>query len=87
MAGLLCAWVLSACGGPRMQTYFVKSGITPEEHRRNDYECRRDAAMVVTDYYAYVSQSRIAADPDMYARCLEARGYQRERRPPPSPTP
>jgi hypothetical protein len=53
---------------------YDKPGLTYEEWRRDDAECRRAAA----------GGAGREMDREAYARCMRARGYQiREDRPPP----
>jgi hypothetical protein len=80
---LLLVLAVSACARvPERQRYWYKPTVnyTSEDFARDDYQCRREN--LVTSYRSGVILGTVLTipdtdvDPDMYARCLNARGWQ-----------
>ena len=81
---LLVTFAASACT-PDPQLYWHKVDGTQQDFNRDDDQCRRDTAVTSYDtnrtHNIYVPGGgtttipSASIDPDMYARCMVARGY------------
>jgi hypothetical protein len=90
--------VLTACA-PSPRLYWYKAGATQQDFARDDYQCRRENTMTGSDtiYTApntlfpggmVMTAPTAEVDPDLYARCMAARGYilQQEAEAAPAPS-